>query len=536
LTTFCGTGTVIEVLDPTTQSTVKTLVLTTSHLSQGEGLVIGGGVRVLGRLSNNRRDLEVFEVQTGVLSRAAVWLPEERRVVFDRTAIEKFRGSDAIVYQEEKSLGPARAFVPKPNWVMPNTVDAPTLDISFAPLFVTMMEPVNRLLDLPISEEVLGRGEISPQMSGAPLVQGTVDTQGHFQWVLRGVTSQLSRDFIGSWFVSDQAVARLIAGYLNGQRNDPKSNPDSTRWRLFKGVTYRDYGNGDSETLLLRDHAGGATRGDGGGATRGDGGGPDGAGGSALAAQDISRLFGAGIVFNGVPAFGLTIAKNRTVFGDRMAFDWIRLARIEPKSIEIVKDGMSLRPLLIARLESFPWFKMLAPVSLKKSVRSGGTFVLESRQNPFEVEENDPRVPQLHTLLMGDDGFMTFTIDLRHAGQGFLRFKLDPAGRLINEEGGGVASRFVPVLHLKSKNGQNYAVDLRRLFFIDLASAGVPRTGNWFPLSEFEYQEAARIAFEKAEMEAPTLVVRSLTPQASSSESWVLPFTKVFEASASQGR
>jgi hypothetical protein len=96
----------------------------------------------------------------------------------------------------------------------------------------------------------LGKGLVSggtnlpPGISGAPLIRqvpmAAVYKQGLFNMQIRGVVLSQHRVEQKTFFADDSAIRDLVEKFKTGQ----KGYVTSTRWRMYNGQTFRDYGQG----------------------------------------------------------------------------------------------------------------------------------------------------------------------------------------------------------------------------------------------------------------------------------------------------
>jgi hypothetical protein len=501
---------------------IKTLILTASHVSQGSGLIINGDsphLPLLGRLADNRHDLEVLETSTGALSSKAQWLSLDRRIIIDAETVKRWRASGMILNQEEPALGDQGAFVLTPPWSSPGSIQASDSENQVSIVFGHDPDAFERLVHLPITNEYFGRGKISPGMSGSPLVQKSLDHDGRGVWVLRGVASRLSRDFTGSWFVSDKTVADLVESYLSGKRG----RVDSTQWKLWKDVTYRDYGDGTLETVPLRDNAGSQGRGDGGNQGRGDGGnqgrgdggnqgrgdgGNQGRGDGGDKSSPIRETLDPGMIYRNQPVIGLEIRYGLAVYADPEALDLIELLHIASNEIKPISKSTDFSELLVKKLLSSAAFTSPDQSDALKAIAEHRPFSVESMMlnDALDLELASKSMPQMS---LEKDGSMRFRFNGPMPAKERIDFTLTAHGSLASPSGAqSTSTAFQPIIEVKGSLGGVYLIDLRRLFFVDLSRIGKSANFPWFSVSSQAQNSAVDLELDRASHEGPVLTFK----------------------------
>jgi hypothetical protein len=471
-------------------------VLSASHVTQGKHLKIAGKEltpdQIIGRLSDNSRDIEILELALGVpVSPMASWYPQYGRILFDPKMLNQWtggspdtrtNGGDRFIDAETRDRANA-SFVLKGSWARPGaeSFHAKDEDGTWVPGYenTVMRKYVQKV---PLTHERYANAKITPGMSGAPLVSA-YETQGGKIYGVHGVATRYLRDFPGSWFTGEEDIEALVKSYLNGNRGlvDP-----NVVWKDWKNVTFRSLGAYD-ETLPGTGSAGNQTSGDGGNQTSGDGGSvhdwdPDWFARTGLVSgMKFKEAPGSSIIAFNIPDYGnvfattdvLAITSLGALKPDRNIpintnYRKLLLEKLapaygvwqDPKQQMLIQDGLKNNQL---DFNISTYFKNPALGSGSSAFLPGETRVEAIQRAAEEIK----RVGSRYFIRLESDK-IHFHISL--AEEDVLDFSLDSQGRLLDAEGKPRGQVFQPVIRVSSANRQNYIIDLTRVFFTDVKS------------------------------------------------------------------
>jgi hypothetical protein len=329
----------------------------------------------------------------------------------------------------------------------------------------------------------------------------------------------MSREFTGSWFVSDRQIADSIESYVSGKRG----TADVTHVRLWNGVTYRDYGDGTTEAAPLRGNAGGATRGDGGGSTRGDGGNGSKSFGES---QVLGQVLSPGILYQDKPVIGFKLPSGAAVYADTDALELLRLQATAKDKLQPIIAGEPVKQLLLNKLLNSPSFEMRTSEKTTDEIKKDTPFQIKAaflNRTLGTSPQMDAKAPaNLPSIAIDKLGDMNFKLNGPLPSQELIEFKLDSTGHLVDPQNQTAHPRFSPIISVKGAAGGEYIIDLRRLFFVDLSTLGDSHDIPWFRLERKDNQAIAQALIKRAAAEGPVL---SLRPK-NSNRSFELQFTQ----------
>lgn len=349
-----GAGVLTEYFDPVTRQ-IRKFVFTSSHLSQGESVQIKikdgrtniQGFQVIGRLADNKYDLEIFELKDLKTQKVhAKW----------DASLNEFN-INAFYNVESIGLGSPRDDVPsifiaygnfnekeesKNNPFSP--ILALTSSQDFSQFLFTIKSGIrpNQLVrdDGPLREASLLKQIVAPTfvvagMSGSPVFRRfkSLDAKD----ALIGLTSQYDLLANRSYYVSQQAILDLFRDYIgeNEERTPRRGLKGLCKWEFIDGQTVRVFGS-SAEAIHAREQSGRANRG-------------DSASGSRLK-MDYSKLGSRlGMTYNGEAIIGFRI-NNMNVEANLASYYWI-LENPQAKVEVIRHNAMALSLINIPNTE-----------------------------------------------------------------------------------------------------------------------------------------------------------------------------------------
>jgi hypothetical protein len=288
--------------------------------------------------------------------------------------------------------------------------------------------------------ELEARAKIQPGLSGAPFVQI------RDPFIVLGMATSFEQNRMRSFFAKSEDITEVLEKYIRGERG----HIGETRFQFSGPISYRDYGNGTLEANILRRRAGG---GDG---IRTDGGGGDGIrtdGGSRgrkLRLGSHEYIPQAGMIYKDHPVLAFQLVDTKSKDYPRQ-----RLYYADKESYELFRDiaaknQYSFKPLGMHEID----FLQIAQTRLR-----------------LDPEENELRfLPTLSyqarcgkALAKDFDGvhILVNHLEIHYTSCLGEKIKLQ-----INRNGLVNGKKFLPQVEAISQpSGKKFIVDLRRLYF-----------------------------------------------------------------------
>ncbi len=475
---FHGTGTIVKIGD-------DYFVLTASHVSQGDNVILQSGGRRLQflkheRLSDNLADIELIRISEEDVKPFGV-------LAYDR--LDERQSSivgplvDSGLEIQGLSVTPSGDHkIPQASWNLNADEWKNKAPAAKPGLGATDLTGDRYLRSTLAADEYIADVQIRPGMSGAPLIgrdsfngysergKDSGGLPGSDRYVLRGIAKSYSRAFEESHFVTAEQISRLLESFNAGKRG----TLDPTRWRLRNGLTYRDLGSGTQEINPLNAPAGGGGSADGGGGGSADGGGNGSAdsGDSHASAADVYKQFGIepGVIWHGTPAFALKVRhRSGNVFvvnGDLASIRFLKESR----------DFLAVEPVATPEEIGKLIFDKVSHADDLSELMSGMEFVSSCS---IEVGKGPKDGAKISIALPGDDS---------------LEFSLNEKGELVKP----TSYPFRPIQEVLSKRERKpYRVDVTGLFAVGvgslrgnrvtMTSSTTPHLGNILDYSKKPY-------------------------------------------------
>lgn len=437
-----GTGSIVKKGD-------KYYVVADSHVSATEHVEILQGktpLEIQGSLANNFRDAKIFEVKKP----SSTFQEKDSLATYD-SHLGKFLIVQDGLFQTDQLVPAGETAHVAVRSVLKNASTGwhPPTYLEGGNRNNTSSWNVQSTLE---GNELSARMKLAPGMSGAPLVgklpnqpSFVFEREGKFQQsnaTLLGVATRYLCDFDRSYFTPIDVHLSLLEQYETGKRGAV----DQTVWQKKDNFSYRDLGNGSVETNTSAAIAGGGSSVDGGGGSSVDGG----KGAKTTACQN--SLAHQGLVWRGKPVLAFKLKPKDpaqdtpiVLYANLAAVDFLRKNE-ERYQVETVELGTPVLPLLKEKI----------PIH-------SDHFFLESRMLGRSVvcDQKFSRPAQDLIEYRGDH----LRLSLSVCGGEQLVFSIDKYGALV----GSGSKVFQPVIRVPSKSGQLHTIDLRNLFFTDLA-------------------------------------------------------------------
>ena len=410
-------------------------VICDSHLSQGyKDLQISIGKRKLNikpdaRLADNDRDIEVIEIENpGV------------KPVFRYNFGFYIRTDEIPEWNKKKGFielaGGVYAPIPYGLKNKPKAHENPVIyeQIEHKAEWIRARGDAQRNWN---DDEDVADSKIVEGMSGAPILSLST-RQGDTipRITVQGLTKAYHRHFDRSYFSSSVALWIVMNEFLT---KNGRGYTSSTRWK-FRGMTYRDYGNGTLEINPNLVQAGSISRGDGGNGSGGDGGDP---GKSSFSAQSELK---AGMIYEGQSTLAFEMSSSK----------------LSPSSFTVYANPSALRYFDHLR-SKYPDLK-LTPIHSEQALIS----LLKKRLS--------------HLTLAEKEEYWTCYIDPDALERGIIRIALPRSlissqRKFVQLNSGGrvhgtYQTKFEPIVKLEDPiTRDKMIIDLKGLFFLDVDHA-----------------------------------------------------------------
>jgi len=412
-------------------------VICDSHLSQGyKDLQISIGTRKLkikpnARLADNDRDIEVIEIENpGVES------------VFRYDSIFYIRPGDIPEWKTKKGFielvrgeyAPLpRGLKSKPRAYQPSTSYEETEQHKES--WIRMAHGGIRNWN---DDENVSDSKIVQGMSGAPILTLVTKKGDPIPRIMvQGLTKAYHRFFDRSYFSSSVALWRVMNEFLT---NKGRGYTSPTRWK-FRGMTYRDYGNGTLEINPNLVQAGSISGGDSGNGSGGDGGDP---GESSLSLQTALK---AGMIYEGKSTLAFEVSSSK----------------LSPSSFTVYANPSALR--YFEHIQSDYSDLKLAPIHSE----SGLVSLLKKRLSHVTLAEKE----EPWSCYIDPDALERGMIRIAlprstTSARNWKLFQLDSNGRIQ----GADQTKFEPIVSLEDPiTRERMIIDLKGLFFLDVDHA-----------------------------------------------------------------
>lgn len=424
-------------------------ILTDAHVSQGENLRIqlgGKAVSILGRLADNRNDLEFIEIAPPDEKPLLIYIPQRKVYVLSQDRLEDWtvrKGFSGREIDPERTVAmsafaPSEGFLLVPPWMKVARRD---LEVTLGNGLLREGDSIPHVEETLYGQELYAEGLIIPGTSGAPLMNQSLLPDGSSSVRLKGIAKRYLNHFKGSYFATADTVIALRDRYLSGERG----HTDETRWHYGHQTTFRDFGHGTREiiTQLNSGNAGNATSRESGGGTSSDGG--------STARTTASADIPAGMLWHGKPVLGirLTDARGSRNFQATVAtLDAVERYQKIGGRAEPIPTGSNLMELARQRFRrpSLPFSAVRSIAGFPGQIRFEGIFLSFDSRGMRAILRMPSRDPQAG---YSEGELLTFT--------------LDPQGR--HREAG--AAHYQPVISVTASNGESYRIDISGLFFED---------------------------------------------------------------------
>lgn len=439
-----GTGSIVK-------KNNRFYVVTASHVSQGDKLEIlqrGKPLEVVGRLSDNFNDAEMFEVRKF----SGNFANDEILASYDDKT-RQFWVLHSLQMEKNQLLAAGEEVVlPLRIGIKNNPKEWQFYNAPHSGLGKWNASADGKAQPTLGGGELTSRMKISPGMSGSPLI-GTLSDNGitnqyyafenqgklmFAEFALMGIATRYLCDFDRSYFTRMERVVDLMEKYEQGVRG----SVDATHWKQKNGIPYRDLGDGTLETNFLSSVAGGGGSTDGGNTSK------------AMNPCDNPATY-QGIIWKDKPtvAFRMIPKDKRensqpvVVYANLTSVDFIK--RNEKfYEVQPIHEGGPLLSLLKEKAQMSSDHFFLDNANLPRGVYCKGRFIHPS-QDLLEYRGDHLRA------------------SITACGGEQIYFELDKNGALVGS--GNVT--FQPVIRVKAKkSGQVYTIDLRNLFFTDLSA------------------------------------------------------------------
>ncbi len=477
-------------------------VLTAAHLTQGKNTWVkinDRPVAILGRLVDNRYDVELLEIESCASEPIARFDDSTQRYV---ATLETVRENKNEMYLSRLKVSipiilvgmdprddRTHSYGPMVVIDSPST-STPPKSSEFLH-FLTATDSYKST----ISREWIIHSRMTPGMSGSALLRQIEPDDSRYEIV--GIVSQYDSERQLSFFASEAPIARLFLEYQKKRRGLIE---DAVRWRATDSQLYRDFGGGTLESIVYTAPAGHGLRIDG---TRSA---------QTVGAKKIETNPPAepGMMFKGqrVQGFAVTLANQKTVFleADRSTlalFDiGLEMNRIDPISVrsEVLPYLRKRLHLLLGKQSD-----IFEGVGAKTQWSSD---LLNTKEDAFE--------PALKIKVHPQE--LVVELELTNLNQRCV-FTFDSFGKLLSTSGVDLETlkSSLQIVHFSpiGRGAESYNLDLRGLYWFELSTAqsspwmsgfDSADTGEIFSNPSIFKNFANRI-FEQYDQEGPKITV-----------------------------